>query len=244
MQLLALIGLVGALVAGARPVTFAQPTGIAVEPAGTILVVENNPGRVLRLDPRTGEVSTVAGSLVQPYAVTRGPGGATYVSAGLSVLRIDGHVRTAFMAGSQLGPVAAGRDGSVWWTTSDALYRNGKRIRAGLSNPHGLTVARDGAVLVSDTGHNRLLRVFGGRATVFAKVQSPRGLEVLPDGSVRVIDSVARTLVQLDGHGRRTGAVGPFPGDPYDVSGAYVLQAGRRGTLLRITGNAFAAVTR
>jgi hypothetical protein len=36
----------------------------------------------------------------------------------------------------------------------------------------------------------------------------------------------------------------PFPGDPYDVSGAYVLQAGQVGSILRISGTAFAAVTR
>ena len=244
MQLLALLALAAALVGGARPVTVTQPTGIAAEPAGTIVVVENNPGRVLRLDPRTGKVSVVVRSLIQPYAVTRAPSGATYVSSGLSVLRIDGGVRTAFMTDSQIGPVAAGGDGSVWWTTGSALFRNGKRVVAGLSNPHGLAVARDGSVVVSDTGHDRVLRVRGATSTVLATVQQPRGLETLPNGHVRVIDGVARTLVELDARGRRVGRIGPFPGDPYDVSGAYLLQSGQAGTILRLSGKRFAAVSR
>ena len=43
----------------ARPLVFAQPTSIDLEPAGTLLLVENNPGRVLRVNPANGRVSVL-----------------------------------------------------------------------------------------------------------------------------------------------------------------------------------------
>lgn len=241
MRLLALTALLAV-----HPVTFTQPTSLAVEPAGTILVVENNPGRVLRLDPRSGKVTVVVRTLQQPYAITRADGGALFVSAGHAVLRIDGGVRTAYTSPVGVGPLAAGRDGSVYWATDAALYRNGKRIapKASLAGPHGLTVAHDGALLVSDTGHDRVLRVARDRVSVFARVASPRGIDVLANGSVEVIDSVARTLVRLGPTGRRLGTVGPFDGDPYAVSGRYVLQAGQVGTILHVRGTTFVPVSR
>jgi streptogramin lyase len=42
-----------------RPVRFVQPTSIEAEPAGTLLLVENNPGRLLRVDPRNGRVTVI-----------------------------------------------------------------------------------------------------------------------------------------------------------------------------------------
>ena len=241
MRLLALTALLAV-----HPVTFTQPTSIAVEPAGTILVVENNPGRVLRLDPRSGKVTVLVRSLQQPYAVARGQRGALYVSAGQTILRIDGRVRTAFTSSRGIGPIATASDGRVYWATDSALFRNGERIapKASLSSPHGLAVARDGSLLVSDTGHDRVLRVARGRVSVFAKVASPRGIDLLADGSVEVVDPVARTLVRLSAAGKRLSAVGPFDGDPYAVSGAYLLQAGQIGTILRISGNRFSPVSR
>ena len=54
-----------------RPIRFVQPTSIELEPAGTLLLVENSPGRVLRVDPQTGRVTAVVSSITRPYAITR-----------------------------------------------------------------------------------------------------------------------------------------------------------------------------
>jgi len=43
-----------------QPVTFVEPTAIDAQPDGTLLLVENNPGSLLRVDPRTGSVTPVA----------------------------------------------------------------------------------------------------------------------------------------------------------------------------------------
>ena len=74
----------------ARPVVFVQPTSIDLEPAGTLLLVENNPGRVLRVNPATGRVSVLVPSIARPYAVVRAPSGSVYVSVGNQLQRLNG----------------------------------------------------------------------------------------------------------------------------------------------------------
>src|SRR5215203_1901431 len=48
------------------PLVLTEPTSIAYEPAGTLLAVENGPGRALRVYPATGRVDVLASSLPQP----------------------------------------------------------------------------------------------------------------------------------------------------------------------------------
>jgi len=40
-----------------RPLTFTEPTTIDLQPDGTLLLVQNNPGSLLRVDPRTGSAT-------------------------------------------------------------------------------------------------------------------------------------------------------------------------------------------
>ena len=72
-----------------QPVSFTEPTAIDLEPAGTLLLVENNPGRVLRVDPRTGRVTVLVPSMSRPYAIVRAPSGSVFVSNANLVSRID-----------------------------------------------------------------------------------------------------------------------------------------------------------
>jgi len=65
------LGAVSVLPALPQPVPFSEPTSIELEPAGTLLLVENSPGRVLRVDPQTGRVTAVVSSITRPYAITR-----------------------------------------------------------------------------------------------------------------------------------------------------------------------------
>src|SRR5262249_57239462 len=76
--------------APAQPVPFIEPTSIELEPDGSLLLVENNPGRLLRVDPATGRVSVIAPALTRPYAVVRTPSGAILVTAGSQLLHPDG----------------------------------------------------------------------------------------------------------------------------------------------------------
>lgn len=102
-----------ALVALAGPtITFTQPTSIEVEPSGKLLVVENNPGRILRVDPTDGRITVLAGSLERPYAIVRAPSGAVFVSVGKTIRRLGGGV--VARSSADIGPLAVARDGRLY----------------------------------------------------------------------------------------------------------------------------------
>src|SRR5262249_59892399 len=97
----------------AAPLVFDQPTGVAVQPNGSLLVVEFALLRLLRVDANTGRAKTIA-SLVKPWGVASGPSGSVYVSDQRWVKRIDpGHapqVVATVDPGVEVGPVAVAPD--------------------------------------------------------------------------------------------------------------------------------------
>ena len=220
---LALVALAG------TPLTFTQPTSIELEPSGKVLVVENNPGRVLRVDPTGGRVTVLVPSLVGPYSIVRASSGAIFVSVGKTIRRLGGGVVARSTAA--IGPLATGRNGALYYASDAGVFRVGKgrlgshvRIRS----PHGLVIMHGGAVLVSDTEGDRIVRIApDGTASTFAAIRSPRGIDVASDGTVFVVDPIARRIAHLAVDGRSLGYRGPaLPGDPYDV------QVTRNGSLL------------
>jgi DNA-binding beta-propeller fold protein YncE len=144
------------------PLEFVWPTFIDLQPDGSLLVVENGAGRVDRVRPATGQVTIVASGLAKPFAAVRPAAGPLYVSNGHVLLR---NGRPVARANEDIGPIAVGPDGGVYYTTQTAAFRLGapRPLATSLGGPHGIAVAADGAVLVSDTSHNRVLRIAGGK---------------------------------------------------------------------------------
>ena len=254
--------------APATPVAFTQPTSIDLEPAGTLLLVENNPGRILRLDPTSGRITVLMPAALNPYAVVRAPSGSAFVSVDNELRRLDatGAFTTIASVDGHIGPVAAARNGDVYFTTGTRIFRlaggagtpvriagtgveggggdGGPAANAQLSSPHGLAIAADGAVLVCDTGNDRVRRIdpATGVITAVAHVGGPRGIDVAADGTIYVVDSVEKRLLRLGPSGARIGFLGPSFGDPYDVEVAdagvaYVLEAGPTGWVRRVAAD-------
>jgi streptogramin lyase len=250
-----------------RPLVFTEPTSIDLEPAGTLLLVEFSRGRLLRVNPATGHMSAVDSSLVRPYAVVRAPSGSIYVSAQNQVLRISGDVDPTTVAevapGVEIGPIAAASNGDVYYATATQIFRlpggtgpsvhiagtgaeggggdGGPALDAQFSSPHGLAVAADGALLVSDRGNDRVRRIdpATGVVTSFAPVGEPYGIDVAPNGTVYVIDGRLDRVVRVSPSGAILGSLGPTFSVPYDVEVAgngvaYLLDAGAIGYVRRI----------
>jgi sugar lactone lactonase YvrE len=237
------LGSVSVRPAPPQPVRFSEPTSIELEPAGTLLLVENSPGRVLRVDPQTGRVALLVSAITRPYAVVRTPSGSVLVTSANLLRRVDaaGAVTTIAEADSDIGPVTAAPGGDVYYTTSTQIFRlpggagppvriagsgaeggggdGGPALSAQFSAPHGLSIAGDGALLVADAGNDRIRRIdlSTGVITAFAQIGTPHGIDVAADGTVYVVDSRENRVVRLSASGARIGFVGPVFGLPYDV---------------------------
>jgi sugar lactone lactonase YvrE len=250
-----------------RPLTFSEPTSIDLEPAGTLLLVENSLGRVLRVDPQTGGTSVLVTSLDRPYAIVRARSGSIFISSGNLLRRVDANGPvTVAQAGQDIGPLAAAPNGDIYYATATQVFRlvggagspvriggtsvaggagdGGSAVNAQFSSPHGLAIAGDGALLISDAGNDRVRRLdlTSGIVTTLAQVETPHGIDVAADGTIYVIDSQANRVVQLSASGERLRIVGPAFGLPYDVEVAddgavYVLEAGQVGYVRRIASD-------
>jgi streptogramin lyase len=235
----------------APPVTFTEPTSIELEPDGSLLLVENNPGRLLRVDPATGRVTVLVASLDHPYAVVRVPSGTIFLTVGNRLERLDatgGQTTVATMANG-IGPIAVAPDGDVYLTDGHGVFR----LAGGAGPPvpiaggaeffqaHGLAVAPDGAVLVGDTAANRIAQIDPATdaVTTLGLVGAPRGVDVAADGTVLAVDSATGFVDRLSASGAPLGTLGPPFLEPYDLQAApggvvYLLEAGPIGYIRRI----------
>ena len=253
--------------APAKPLQFTEPTSIDLQPSGDLLLVLNNPGRVLRVSPATGRVSVLVPSLFRPYAIVRAASGSTYVSIGNQLQRLNGSGAPTTVAevpqGTEIGPIAAAPNGDLYYATATQVFRlpggsgpsvhiagtgaeggggdGGPALDAQFSSPHGLAVAADGSLLVSDRGNDRVRRIdpVTGVIATFAPVGEPYGIDVAPDGTVYVIDGTLDRVVRVSPAGAILGPLGPAFSTAYDVEVgadgvAYLLQAGPAGYIRRI----------
>jgi streptogramin lyase len=256
--------------APAKPLLFSEPTSIDLQPDGTLLLVENNPGRVLRVTPATGRVGVIVPTLFRPYAIVRAPSGSVFISIGNALQRLNATGAPTTVAevakGVEIGPIAAAPNGDVYYSTATQVFRlpggsgtpvhiggtgaeggggdGGPALDAQFSSPHGLAVAADGALLVSDRGNNRVRRIdpATGVITAFSQVGEPYGIDVTPDGTVYVIEGTTNRVVRLAPSGARFGFLGPGFSTAYDVEAspegvAYLLQAGPSGRIRRIASD-------
>lgn len=228
---------------------FVWPTSVDVEPGGSLLLVENGLRRLVRISP-AGRVTQIA-AFAKPYAVRRAPSGNVFVTDGPTLLRIDGTNAPAKVASADLdiGPITVAPNGDVWFATDKAIFvlggGKGTPVRvapkAQLSGPHGIAIARDGSVLVADTGNHRILRIAPatGAISTFASLATPRGMDVAADGTVYVVDGATNRVVHLSATGARLGLVGPVFDDPYDLrlapgGAVYVVESLASGDIRRI----------
>jgi streptogramin lyase len=228
---------------------FTWPTSVDDQPDGSLLVVENGRARVLLVEPSTGATRMLTTGFEKPYAAVRAPSGSIYVSDGRALKRVDagGTPQTVATADEDIGPIAIAPNGDVFYTTGTPLFRLPARggapqtVATGFTGTHGLAVAGDGAVLVSDTGGDRVVRVdpaTGAGATLF-RTADPRGIDVAPDGTIYVVESEAKRVGRYSAAGTRRGAVGPVYGDPYDVAVApggrvFVVDTAAAGVIRRV----------
>jgi streptogramin lyase len=233
----------------ARPLDFSWPTGVEVEHGRTLLVVENGTGAIDRVDVSTGRRSVVAtiGHAYRTASSSRN----VFVSATDSVWRISATGKKhKVVDADQAGPIAVTANGDVYFTATGGVFRldhgvGPARRLAGtgsIRGSHGIAATPGGALLVSDTDQDRILRIdpSTGRIAMLARVADPRGIAVALDGMIYVVAAGPRRVLHLDAHGSTLGYVGARFGDPYDLAlgadgSVYVVDTAVIGSVKRIS---------
>jgi sugar lactone lactonase YvrE len=166
--------------------------------------------------------------LGSPFGIAVAPDGGLFVTSGERLRRIDraGRISTVAVSPLGLGPLAADARSVFFFSADNRLYRysratgatehyagtgetgfagdGGPAAQALFNAPHGLALAPDGALLVTDTGNDRLRRIDPATrviTTVAAGLAGSWGIAVSPDGTVYVGASTANRVyrIALDG---------------------------------------------
>ena len=147
----------------ARDASIHGPRAVEVGPDGTIFVLERQGNSLRAVDPRTGSISTFAGTGAKgdsgdggpardarfngPKELAVDPAGNILIvdTENQAIRRIDGHTGTVTtVAGNRR--LGGGGDG-------------GPAVDARLARPHGVAVGPDGSMFIADTENHRIRKV-------------------------------------------------------------------------------------
>jgi outer membrane protein assembly factor BamB len=190
------------------------PIDLAVDLHTDVYVVTAH--RVRLINYQTGVITTFAGTgengysgdggpataarLGSPIAVAVGPDGDLYIAEHAGRIRRVDHETRVITTFAGIGREESSGDG-------------GPATAAGIDRPHGLAVAADGTVYVSDTYGNRIRRI-DARTGIITTVAGPEGflrpihVNVAPDGSLYVDEHDSHRVRRIDPGGRVTTVAG------------------------------------
>ncbi|MEU7301936.1 NHL domain-containing thioredoxin family protein [Streptomyces sp. NPDC007206] len=203
---------------GPENASFNEPQGLALLEDGAVVVADTVNHALRRLDPVSGEVTTLAGTGRQWWQGSAGSGPAREVdlSSPWDVALFGGKVWIAMAGVHQLWTYdpGAGTVGVAAGTTNEGLV-DGPGAEAWFAQPSGLAATAERLWLAdSETSALRWVDLdghvhtavgtglfdFGHRdgAAEQALFQHPLGVTVLPDGSVAVADTYNHALRRYD----------------------------------------------
>ncbi|MEU2925611.1 NHL domain-containing thioredoxin family protein [Streptomyces sp. NPDC007251] len=203
---------------GPESASFNEPQGLALLEDGAVVVADTVNHALRRLDPVSGEVTTLAGTGRQWWqgSVGSGPAREVDLSSPWDVALFGGKVWIAMAGVHQLWTYdpGAGTVGVAAGTTNEGLV-DGPGAEAWFAQPSGLAATAERLWLAdSETSALRWVDLdghvhtavgtglfdFGHRdgAAEQALFQHPLGVAVLPDGSVAVADTYNHALRRYD----------------------------------------------
>lgn len=181
---------------GGRPGQFRNPTGLGVDPWGSLYVVDSGNHRVQRITLAGdvylyGRPGSASGQMWGPQAVAIQPGGQFFFVADQGNHRV------------------------LCFRMPDGMpYGFLRECGAPFRSPSGVAFDAEGMLWIADTGNARLLR-FDPHASRFvggfdrrAGVMRPVAITCDAAGTVYVTDSVAADVVRYTVTGQRIGALG------------------------------------
>jgi streptogramin lyase len=225
---------------------FQSPADIAVDITGVIYVADRNNYCIRRIDPITGDVTTLAGSgqagqtdspngataqFLEPKGIAVAPNGDIYVSDGVRIRRITPGGAVTTIAGSSFGDLD-----------------NAVGTQAQFKDPRGLAVDSLGNIYVADFGANKVKQISpsGSVTTVpnlWAILKNPSDVAVDQAGNIYVIDSGNSRLRRITPDGTVNTIAGS--GEPGFADGLGIEAQFRRpmGMTIDAAGNIYIADT-
>ena len=157
----------------ATEASLSTPVGVALDREGNLYFVEQSSRRVRRVDAKTGQVATVAGSGRTGFSGDGGPAteAAFEVPFDVAVDR-RGNLFIADTGNHRIRRVDAGTGRISTFAgngTGGFGGDGGPAIKAGLHDPFSVTLDRSGNLYIADRGNHRIRRV-GGRNRVITTV--------------------------------------------------------------------------
>jgi sugar lactone lactonase YvrE len=219
-----------------------------VLPDGSVLICERGAkNRVLRVDPASGRFGVFATGTPVPFGLARAADGSIVIGGDDGIFRVPPTGgRASQLSAVPASPIAFAPNGDLYYGHFTELGRirpgstGADRLSTEVNSPHGLAVAADGSLLVSDTGNRRLVRVDArsGRAVVVAVgLRTPMGLALDPSGAALVLEFDSHSLSRIAPNGAKTTLATGLP-SPYALARAQdgVVYVVETGSVSRATG--------
>jgi sugar lactone lactonase YvrE len=201
----------------AESAALSGPSGVALDSAGNVFIVDWQNARLRRVDSTTGVITTVAGTGVNGFAGDGGPASAALLN-GPNGVTVDG-AGNIFIADTGNGRIRKvdGGTGTISTVAGDGTFGfagdGGAATASWLALPAGVAVNAAGDVFIADTNTSRIRAVDhatgiittlagtggfgfggdGGLATA-AVLYAPSGVAVDPSGDVLIADQVNRRV--------------------------------------------------
>jgi sugar lactone lactonase YvrE len=200
---------IGCCIAGdGGPATRAQmyvPTGIAVDPGGTVFVADTFNNRVRKIDP-TGVITTYAGTGT-PFPISGDGGPASSARlAWPTGLKLDGSGNLYIAEAGNMRVRKVSRDGTITTIAGSGPGGPGysgdgaSATAAELSWPKDIALDAQGNLYIADTANNAIRKVStDGVISTVAHVNAPSGITVDNSGTVYTNDGARVVKLSVQG---------------------------------------------
>jgi sugar lactone lactonase YvrE len=185
--------------------SFNTPSGLALDGNGNLFVADTGNNSIRKITPQ-GVVSTIAGDGTAGYRDGSAPQARFDGPIGIAV-DAQGNVYVADTYNDRLRMITpAGQVTTIAGATGPG-YADGDASNALFDTPCAIVVTVDGALIVADTGNNRLRKISQGKVTTLptvfsatenqAELARPVGLALTQDGFLYVTELDHGRVIQI-----------------------------------------------
>ena len=220
----------------ATAASFNTPSGLAIDADNNLYVADTGNNRIRKITPE-GQVSTVAGDGTAGYA--DGPATQARFNGPIGIaVDANGNIYVADAYNDRIRLILTDGQVSTVAGMGTPGYVDGDRNTALFDTPCGIVAAKDGSLIVADTGNDRLRKITkDGNVTTLPHndLSNPIGLALSHDNFLYVTELDRSRIVQIapdgtlnviagNGFNQPTGiALGPHSNQPAEL---YVADSG------------------